>query len=135
MDPDPACHFAADPVPDPTFPFDADPNPSFRIKTQKNLEKCLSWLIFQILVLTVFAGHLQTDADLDPAYHFNTDRDTDPTYHANADPDPTFQFDADPDHNTASENELLFLLLIKRIGISKKLVCIIQVPVHYPPLN
>jgi hypothetical protein len=39
-DPDPACHFDADPDLEPTFHFDADPDPSFQIKAQ-NLEKVL----------------------------------------------------------------------------------------------
>ncbi len=43
-DPDPACHFDADPDPDPTLNFDAvtdsDPDPSFQIEAQ-NLEKVL----------------------------------------------------------------------------------------------
>ncbi len=54
---------------------------------------------------------------------------------ADADPDPTLEFDADPGiHNTASENELLFFNVDKKkIGICKKLLCIIQVPVPYTP--
>jgi hypothetical protein len=41
-DPDPACHFDADPYPDLTFHFDADSDldPSFQMQA-KNLEKVL----------------------------------------------------------------------------------------------
>jgi hypothetical protein len=39
-DPYPACHFDAEADPDPTFHFDPDPDPSFQNKGQ-NLEKML----------------------------------------------------------------------------------------------
>ncbi len=39
-DPYPVCHFDADLDPDPTFQFDVDPDPSCQIKTQ-NLKKVL----------------------------------------------------------------------------------------------
>jgi hypothetical protein len=89
-DPDPACHFDADP--DPSFHSDADPDPSFQIKKDQNLEKLLKY--YRLKIQHILACHLQIDADPDPAYHFNADPD--PAYHFDADPDPNFQSEADP---------------------------------------
>jgi hypothetical protein len=67
--PDPACHFDADP----------DPNPSF---LAQNLEKVLK----QAHIPHILACYLQIDEDPDP----------DPAYYFDADPYPDYHFYADP---------------------------------------
>jgi hypothetical protein len=51
-DPNPACHFDGDPDPDPTFPFDADPDLSIQTKAKK-LVKCSNLLIFHTFWLVI----------------------------------------------------------------------------------
>ncbi len=82
-DPNPACHFDADPNagPDPAIHFDAEPDPdtdpSFQIKAQ-NFEKVLKLTHIQYIL----ACHLDIGADPDPAHHFDADAYTDPACHS-----------------------------------------------------
>jgi hypothetical protein len=86
-DPDPACHFDADPGTDPTSHFDADPDPRFQIKAQ-HLEIGLK----KTHIPYILACHLQID--LDPAYHFDADPDSTFHYDADPNPDPSIQIKA-----------------------------------------